>query len=121
MRARERNQGALLVGTRFPSLHVPLGCLANRFFIVGSHHEVAHGATLGHMGQHQLQTVAVTEGRRSVQLWPLVIKGQSLGTQDSHPRELGCLRASTLESDSTPISPAPGARASPSLSLFPLL
>lgn len=56
------------MGTHFPSLYVPLSCLANRFLIVGSHHEVAHGATVGHMGQHQLQAVAVTEGRHSVQL-----------------------------------------------------
>ena len=51
-------------GRLFPFPYfIPLGCLADRVLIVGSHHEVAHGATMGHLGQHQLQTAAVTEGR----------------------------------------------------------
>lgn len=59
---------------------IPFGCLVNRFLIVGSHHEVAHGATVGHMSQHQLQTASVTEESCSVQLWYLVSKGQASAT-----------------------------------------
>lgn len=46
---------------------IPFGCLVNRFLIVGSYHEVAPGAMLGHMGQHQLQTASVTEEIRTLQ------------------------------------------------------
>lgn len=75
----------VLVGTSFPSPHlIPLGCLLNRFFVVGSHHEVTHGATMGHMGQHQLQTAAVTAGRCSVQL-------MAPGKCGSGPRDWGFL------------------------------
>lgn len=70
----------------------------NRFLIVGCHHEAAHGATVGNMGQHQLQTVSVTEERWSIQLWYQVSESQASGTGHFCPWDMGFLGTRTLES-----------------------